>query len=307
MIHEPQTDAERAIYSALVVLLNNRGSAAVSPERFLTLCKAAPDYSLRMIEGNRTSLMYTTGHARSPIAQLIMTVEWELKGPTAFIDDHKLGVESEYTQFMEQRIKSHPHEFKPADLDAILRNFKREGLTIRQVALEALTDYVTTFADRLAAEPPGMSEDVEALKRSINSYGFGDDLNAILTKIDDELQKPQDAFDQVSTMRHIRSFFEALHEAIGRALQVRRPKVGNGTPLEKCGQAIDYLERKQVTTPKIKELGRCLYAILSDGDFGVHALKASRDYTRLCRNMVVEYAVTLFLELDRRLAEPGDS
>ena len=83
--------------------------------------------------------------------------------------------------------------------------------------------------------------------------------------------------------------------------------MGNGTEVTKCGQAIDYLERKGVTTTKIKELGRCLYGILSDGDYGVHALKASRDYTRLCRNMVVEYAVTLFFELERRLALPGDS
>jgi hypothetical protein len=49
-----------------------------------------------------------------------------------------------------------------------------------------------------------------------------------------------------------------------------------------------------------------VYSILSDGNYGVHALKATRDYTRLCRNMVVEYAVTLFFELERRLAEPGD-
>ena len=53
-------------------------------------------------------------------------------------------------------------------------------------------------------------------------------------------------------------------------------------------------------------LARGQYEALSDDEFGVHALKATRDYTRLCRNMVVEYAVTLFFELERRLAEPDD-
>ena len=59
-------------------------------------------------------------------------------------------------------------------------------------------------------------------------------------------------------------------------------------------------------TEKFGQLARCVYSILSDGNYGVHALKATRDYTRLCRNMVVEYAVTLFFELERRLAEPGN-
>ena len=59
-------------------------------------------------------------------------------------------------------------------------------------------------------------------------------------------------------------------------------------------------------TEKLRALAKSLYGILSDGGYGCHALKATRDYTRLCRNMVVEYAVTLFFELERRLAEPGN-
>lgn len=305
-IHQPQTEAERAFYAALVALLNNRDSLAISPEQFLRLGKAVPDYALRMIEGNRTELTSTVGTHRAKIAWMVITLEWELKGATAFIADHNLGHETEYTQFMEQRLEKHPQEFTMSDLESLLKIYKRD-VPIRTKAVEAIGKYAATFADNLLAELPGMSEDVASLKKSIRSYGFSDTLNEILTKIDDDFHKPKDAFDQAATMRHIRSFYEALHESIGRELQARRPNVGNGTPLEKCGQAIDYLQRKQVTTEKIRVLGRCLYDILSDHDYGVHSLKASRDYTRLCRNMVVEYAVTLFLELERRLTQPGDA
>jgi hypothetical protein len=35
---------------------------------------------------------------------------------------------------------------------------------------------------------------------------------------------------------------------------------------------------------------------------GVHAIKSEREYVRLCRNMVAEFALVLFFELERRLA-----
>jgi hypothetical protein len=34
---------------------------------------------------------------------------------------------------------------------------------------------------------------------------------------------------------------------------------------------------------------------------GAHALKSDREYVRLCRNMIAEYALILFFELDRWL------
>jgi hypothetical protein len=48
-----------------------------------------------------------------------------------------------------------------------------------------------------------------------------------------------------------------------------------------------------------KALGRALYGVLSEE--GVHALRADPEYVRLCRNMIAEYALVLFFELERRL------
>ena len=62
---------------------------------------------------------------------------------------------------------------------------------------------------------------------------------------------------------------------------------------------LDFLERHGVLTDKMKELSKALYGVLSNE--GVHAITSRRDYVRLFRNMVIEYAIVLFHELDRRI------
>jgi hypothetical protein len=299
------SESEKAIYHALVILSRSQIEVPVSLGQLLTLCRAAPVFALRTIEANLFQLTDDSTPIKAQIARIIIAAEWELKGPSEFLEQHGLGLEDKYNQFISDRLETYPQDFSTENLHKIIHETRHSR--INQLALKTLTNRVVSFADRLAADPPGLSDDIESLKASIRNYGFSSDLNEVLQKIDEELKQPQDAFDQASTMRHIRSFYEKLHENVASELRARKPNAGNGTPLDKCGQAIDYLARRLVTTDKIKDLGRCLYAILSDGNFGVHALKADRDYTRLCRNMVVEYAMTLFFELERRLAEPGDN
>jgi hypothetical protein len=55
-----------------------------------------------------------------------------------------------------------------------------------------------------------------------------------------------------------------------------------------------------VLTDKMFEFGKALYGVLSNE--GVHAIKSTREYVRLCRNMTAEYALVLFFELERRLS-----
>lgn len=101
-------------------------------------------------------------------------------------------------------------------------------------------------------------------------------------------------------MKHLRTFFERLHEQVAIKLHAEKPETRDGTDLLKCQQIIDHLERQDVLTTKTKALGRALYSILSEE--GVHALESTREYVRLCRNMVAEYGLILFYELERRLA-----
>ena len=142
MIHEPTNERESAIHGAMLVLLTNCDTELISTEQFLTLCRAAPDYAVRMIDANRVDLMYGSGRQRSSIAEMIMTAEWHLKGPSRFIDEH-LGAETEYLEFIWQRLQSQPGEFSPVDLELLLRHFE-SGTPIHQTAVDALRNYVTT-------------------------------------------------------------------------------------------------------------------------------------------------------------------
>jgi hypothetical protein len=75
------------------------------------------------------------------------------------------------------------------------------------------------------------------------------------------------------------------------------------THLSSCGQALDFLHRRGVLTEKMRDYGKALYGVLSNE--GVHAFKSEREYVRLCRNTVAEYALVLFFELERRLRACG--
>lgn len=303
---DPSNDFESNIQSAFLLLYNDRENIRHTLEQLRTLCKRAPDYAIRVIERWNTTLLREDGTRSSEIITMILTLEWELRGPSAFIECHNIGIGPEF-QMIQHRLKISPEDFSVRDLHSLIQTQGVYCHPVRELARQALGNHVATFAQRLSSEPPGMSEDLNSLKKSITDYGFSSQLNEVLQKIDDDIQDSADSFDQTATMKHIRSFFEKLHESVGRELQRHKPKVGNGTPLHSFGQAIDYLERKDVITKELKDLAKCLYAILCSGNWGVHALKAERDYTRLCRNMVVEYAVTLFFELERRLAQPGDT
>lgn len=295
------SEAQKAIHTAIILLINNRNDVKITKEQLLTLCRTDSDYALDLIEKNKTQLLNARGESELEIIDLIYCTEWNLLGTTEFLIRNKL--EFQFEDFVINQLTQAPADFTHEDLLFLLKEYKRDDHPIRIDALNLLNDYVISFAERLASEPLEMSEDLESLKKSIHDYGFDVDLNATLQKIDNDLQKDSDAFDQKATMGHIRSFFERVLKNICEELQRAKPELSDKTPLHKFGKAIDYLKRKDVITEEIEALAKALYSILSDDHFGVHALKANRDYTRLCRNMVIEYAVTLFFELERRLAE----
>lgn len=290
---------------ALQVIIDS--PTVLEPMDFLKIARQDLAFTFRSIDINKFQLFQLT--QRNPdLASALLTIEWEHLGSTRFIERHMINLcEKPATlesKFLLARIKDRPKEINDRDLWQLRKNYGTNADLLAAV-IDRMTTSVISFAERLTADPLEISDDFNSLQKSICDYGFSSELNEVLGEIDRELATTGSAFDQVGTMQHIRSFFEKLHFDIGQELRRQKPSTIDGTPLAKCGQAIDFLCRKGVITEKVEALGKSLYGILSDGDFGCHAIKATRDYTRLCRNIVVEYAVTLFFELERRLAEPG--
>ena len=186
--------------------------------------------------------------------------------------------------------------------DTHLKMVKYYWPALSREVTQIQTQRLSAHANHLLEQPRQLSDDLAHVKKYVSAYSFDTDLNELLNKVEDGLASGGDSFDQAALLKHLRTFFEQLHKQAGERLRRDEPATIDGTDLNKFGQAIDYLERKRVLTEKMRELGRALYGVLSNE--GVHAVKSEREYVRLCRNMVAEYGLILFYELDQRLREP---
>lgn len=139
-----------------------------------------------------------------------------------------------------------------------------------------------------------------AVQARVSAYNFNRELNELLDKVERELGSKRDKFDEAALLKHLRTFYEKLHQHVAQTLRERKPESGDNAALDNFGNTLRYLFRRGLLTQKMNDFAGSLYGVLSND--GVHAIKAEREYVRLCRNMVAEYALVLFFELDRRIA-----
>lgn len=270
------------------------------------------DSVLVLAEQDRTTAEYVVSNYLSDLslagglhypATNIIELAWRLIGATGCLAFHFGGVNpaSAIEQFLSMRLMSNPEDFTDDDLQVALYYYgEKSAVTAAVKDLQATR--LRQKATSLSRAPSELNRDVAQLKTRVSSYRFPNDLNLLLDKVESGIATGGDAFDQAAMIGHLRSFFEAVHSHAGDRLRTEKPATRDGTDLAKCGQAIDYLERKDVLTQEMAKLGRGLYAVLSG--HGVHAISAEREYVRLCRNMTAEYGLVLFYELERRLSEP---
>lgn len=274
-------------------------------DELLALAEENRESAIRIASGSVGLLPANLGLITGPVKSLFDLV-WVLCGPEQSMRTNfaKCHDQKAILGYIRSKLKSEPDAFKDEDLDCIEQTYSIHILVEPLLAI----DLRRVRADRLKKEiaarrqiPTDLNTDVQTVRAKISAYSFGDDLNSLLQKVDDEMADDGDPFDQAAILKHLRTFFEKLHEQAGTKLRTERPETVDQTPLGSCGQALDFLRRKDVLTGKMVDLGKALYGVLSNE--GVHAIKSEREYVRLCRNMVVEYALALFFELDRRLAK----
>jgi hypothetical protein len=200
--------------------------------------------------------------------------------------------------YLTAKLRDGLDEFSDEDLNAFLQ--ATYDKPIHAEVKKAQARKLIPIADLLIRNPPDLNRDIAEVRKRVSAYQFTEDLNEVLGKVEDGLAAGGDQYDQAAMLKHLRTFYEKLHEQVGLKLRAEKVPVAlDGADLTKCQQAIDYLERGGVLTDKMKALGRALYGVLSEE--GVHALKADPEYVRLCRNMIAEYALVLFFELEQRL------
>lgn len=235
---------------------------------------------------------------------------WETFGAERVcrVCNDKYLLDPEVRRLMIHKLESEPNSFTEDMLEKVDKRFNDCRVFIEEIRRNRLRQK----SRALLSQPREINTDTKAVHDNLSKYGFGQDLNPLLDKVDLELGTATDAFDDAATLKHVRTFLEKLHTRCVSTLREKCPetqfKVGNPnsedkTPLDKHQHVIDFLERHGVLTIKMKKLSEALYGILSNE--GVHAITARREYVRLCRNMVIEYALVLFHEMDRRIQSPA--
>jgi hypothetical protein len=147
----------------------------------------------------------------------------------------------------------------------------------------------------------GLNLEVNQDKESVDSYlrslGFSPTLIECLNQADRLYREAGDAFSLKSSMGHLRSFLEKLH---AEALPAVNANVA-GPVSEKWGDGLVYLRSTDVLSKAEGGFVAGLYTLISDE--AVHPLIAEREYARLARNVVIEYALLFLRKLEKLRAK----
>lgn len=138
-----------------------------------------------------------------------------------------------------------------------------------------------------------VNQDKTAVEHYLKAQGFSDSLVECLNRADQTYLTASNGFDFKSCMGHLRSFLEKLHlEGIQkRGLPV--PVTAN----RKWGDGLKLLQEDGVISKTEEGYVSALFTLISDE--GVHPVIAEKEYARLTRNVVIEYALLFLRKLEK--------
>jgi hypothetical protein len=222
---------------------------------------------------------------------------WKLFGPSECIGILPISEVTIVDYFFKAKLHHALDEFSEDDLVNLATRYRDKPMHAE--VIKARARKLVPLANLLLSNPAELNRDIAAVKNRVSEYCFTTELNEVLDKVEAGLAADGDQFDQAALLKHLRTFWEKLHEQVALRLHAVKPETVDGTDLTKSGQVLDFLVRKGVLKEKMRDYGRALYGVLSNE--GVHAFKSEKEYVRLFRNTVAEYALVLFFELERRL------
>ncbi|HYM09249.1 MAG TPA: hypothetical protein VEU62_00880 [Bryobacterales bacterium] len=138
-----------------------------------------------------------------------------------------------------------------------------------------------------------INQDKKVVQGYLRAFNFSQNLTRSLDEAERLYQEGDSAFSLKASMGHLRSFLENLHGEVLPALQAR-----SGGPVpENWGEGLRYLREQEVVSKSEEGFAAGLYTLISDQ--AVHPLVAEREYARLARNVVIEYALLFLRKLEK--------
>jgi hypothetical protein len=145
-----------------------------------------------------------------------------------------------------------------------------------------------------------VNQDKYVVEGFLEKFGFSGPLLTALNEAEKLNSSGATELELKSSMGHLRSFLEHLHsEAIP---QIQERKTIPPPADHKWGTQLTYLRVNDFLSKQEEQFVGGLYAVISDE--AVHPLIARREYARLSRNALIEYAL-LFLRKLEKLRSSG--
>lgn len=138
-----------------------------------------------------------------------------------------------------------------------------------------------------------INQDKTAVQGYLASLRLPEDLSRSLDEAERLYRDSKTNFDLKSSMGHLRSFLENLHKAVFPASVA---KFGGLAP-DSWGKGLAHFRQHQILSEQEEKFAASLYTLISDE--GVHPLVAEREYARLFRNVVIEYALLFLKKLEK--------
>lgn len=141
------------------------------------------------------------------------------------------------------------------------------------------------------------NQDKTAVESYLKAQGFSDTLIECLNRADTIYHSATSGFDFKTCMGHLRSFMEQLHSEGIAKLQPVTAQSAN----RRWGDGLKFLGDADVLSKPEQGYASALYTLVSDE--GVHPVIAEKEYARLARNVVIEYALLFLRIFEKRISK----
>lgn len=138
-----------------------------------------------------------------------------------------------------------------------------------------------------------VNQDKVTVENYLKAQGFSDDLIECLGHADRIYQGASSGFEFKSSMAHLRSFMKRLNSEGLVKLQITVP----GPKSRRWGNGLTCMQQRGVLSKAEEAYAAALFTLLSDE--GVHPIFAEKEYARLARNVVIEYALLFLRRLEK--------
>jgi hypothetical protein len=180
------------------------------------------------------------------------------------------------------------------DVAVMCADFRSECNTVIELCRKAAFLHLrSTLKEDLNLE---VNQDKYVVQEFLTKLGFSGPLVASLNEAERLNHAAASPFELKASMGHLRSFIEYLHaESIPGVCSLK----GATPPEAKWSTQLAFLRKHGILSKQEEQFAAGLFAVISDE--AVHPVIAEREYARLARNVVIEYAV---LDL-KRLSKLG--